>query len=410
MMMRTLTLLTALVLAAGPALGQELGLRPMDPTTYRRSLIDPKTLMDKTPTTLPGAWNWKDLGAVTPAKNQARCGSCWAFAATGALESHIIIDFGEAYDLSEQAMVSCYGPPRADGCFGGELDALRFFEDTSPRAEACYPYVDGTFMDTHQQAPPTTLGACHSACDPICYKVTGFYTLDVVDPDAVKRSCLRDGPLPMGFDVYEDFKTYWTSPLGTPPWTDGVYFHASGAYLGGHGVLIYGWDDGTSAYLCKNSWGETKGPCGDGSFRMRTDQISEAVNFKVVRGTCEGYPIRLLLPKADLRPPDGPCANADETLQFSCLVRSDHPGRIYGGYWVTAMTLGSGAVVLMTEPIPNASFLTWNDPWDRVFKKTCLTWGAETSMEVEYWLVDTEGVESSHKTVKIEKGKGICQE
>src|SRR4030042_623557 len=42
----------------------------------------------------PSAWDWRDLAhlGVTPVKNQGPWGTCWAFAATGCLESQALLD------------------------------------------------------------------------------------------------------------------------------------------------------------------------------------------------------------------------------------------------------------------------------------------------------------------------------
>ena len=56
---------------------------------------------------LPATFDWKAEGKVTAVRDQGSCGSCWAFGTVGAMESAILIQSGQAVDLSEQFLVSC---------------------------------------------------------------------------------------------------------------------------------------------------------------------------------------------------------------------------------------------------------------------------------------------------------------
>jgi hypothetical protein len=82
---------------------------------------------------LPESVDWRLEGSITTAvKNQGMCGSCWAFAATAALESHIAIQTGKLFDLSVQELVSC--APNTNWC-GGSGGC------TGSTAELAYEYI-----------------------------------------------------------------------------------------------------------------------------------------------------------------------------------------------------------------------------------------------------------------------------
>ena len=68
---------------------------------------------------LPESFDWRDLGKVTPVKNQGQCGSCYSFSSTGALESHHVIKYGGDISLSEQQILDCGQDFDNHGCDGG---------------------------------------------------------------------------------------------------------------------------------------------------------------------------------------------------------------------------------------------------------------------------------------------------
>ncbi|KAA0186538.1 hypothetical protein HAZT_HAZT006153 [Hyalella azteca] len=167
---------------------------------------------------LPDYLDWREKGAVTPVKNQDRCGSCWAFSAVGALEGQIFRNTGVLRSLSVQQVVDC--TENALGCAGG-LPALAYeqIERSGGLAtEEDYPYI--TY--------------------------------------ALKEAVSKYGPISVAFSVLDDFIHY----------KRGVYECSKRAALN-HAVLLvgYGSDEVDGDYwIIKNSWGVNWGE--RGYFRM----------------------------------------------------------------------------------------------------------------------------------------------
>lgn len=230
---------------------------------------------------LPSAYDARNEGIVTPAKNQGYCGSCWAFASVGAMESHLLKKFGFGpEDLSEQEQVSCNG--NMWGCCGGTASAIRYWETNGPIYETCFPYGD---FSTSCPIRWTLPCSDSEGCEELVYRVVGWHT---VDGTQFKASLYNNGPSYWRFDVYSDFFTFWNGGS-----IDQVYVQKGGVYEGGHAVLLIGWDDSKGAYLCKNSWGENSGPNHDGTFWIAyTGHIEdlgfEMSNFDVTGGCGDG--------------------------------------------------------------------------------------------------------------------------
>ena len=241
-----------LVLASGVVAAGEgkdaLGDIPLDPATYWSHLKLRSEV--ESLEALPSKYDAREEGLVTSPKNQGNCGSCWAHASVGAMESHMLKQyrFGPT-NLSEQQLISCWENYYNQGCDGGNYYALRYWETKGPLYESCFPYT----------ASDTT--ACkESECNQLGFHVVDWHTV-LPTPNEFKYSLYTYGPSYWRYSVYEDFYAFWDR--GQP---GQVYVNSGSTYIGGHAVLLIGWDDDKGAYLCKNSWGSTGGPNNDGTF------------------------------------------------------------------------------------------------------------------------------------------------
>jgi len=81
---------------------------------------------------------------IHPIRDQAKCGSCWAFGATEALSDRFAIASNGTIDvvLSPQDLVEC--DTTDTGCYGGYLNhAWKYLTDVGAVSDECLPYTAG---------------------------------------------------------------------------------------------------------------------------------------------------------------------------------------------------------------------------------------------------------------------------
>jgi len=256
----------------GPPKKYPLGDIPLDRATYFKYMKDMWSVdrLDRIEA-LPEFYDARLEGIVTPAKDQGNCGSCWAFASVGAVESHMLKAYGVGpEDLSEQQQVSCNRSML--GCRGGSSDAILYWQDTGPLDDACFPY---TALDSTP--------CIEDQCLQLDFRVYGYHTLPVNTLN-FQESLYNDGPSYWRYVVYSDFFDYWNT--GEP---GEVYVQRSGVLEGGHAVLLIGWDNDKGAFLCKNSWGESNGPNHDGTFWIAYSGHAHNLGFGMANFSVEPY-------------------------------------------------------------------------------------------------------------------------
>lgn len=197
---------------------------------------------------VPDAWNWTAEGAVTPVKEQQKCGCSWAFSAVGSLEGMHFRKTGQLVSLSAQHLCDCVTTAAGCvGCGGGlMLPALEYAQTNGGvDTEDSYPFLSGVFG--------VNFGACLSDLPQrqIGATVAGVVELPSGDEEALKTAIYRMGPIAVAVDASQkSFQFY-----GNGTYVDPNCKNDSASLNHAVTAVGYGTDANGPFWYVKNSWG-----------------------------------------------------------------------------------------------------------------------------------------------------------
>ena len=328
--------------AAGPA---DYNL-PNEPETVQTDSVNSSIVYEMNEDgTMSGGYERKYDGRnlLPDTRNQNPFGSCWTFAAIGAMEIDLIVNQVANIDinLSELFLIyyTTHNYPYVEG--GAEGDNIDFvrpapYEDTGGFQEKAYRMLAnliGTVTETDAPYSHETTG--YGDLDVTGYdgkiaaQIAGAYKINSTDRNALKQAIKEHGSVEVDIWFPENSSLYDLYDKITDEKTGAIYYSVyrekynclRGTYpYSNHSVLLVGWDDdypasnfdwpGTNngAWLVRNSWNATSSKAesrstyfwlsyDDSSMKAGNATAYDAINNtngKEIADYCYGYDRALL--------------------------------------------------------------------------------------------------------------------